>query len=230
MLEFVPHEYEIVEGEGEINFIVFCDLRLVPNEIPENVTYIAKLNGSIDTFKELLLIYEEEFKALKTGFIVLGLGTWDITKSEKQLSHHHKTKELDYHYVQKYQMRFASTTFNCFCDQLNEVRPGVPIVTIDPISLPTDGYHNNTVFYMNENMVPANENHVHLNTFLRFQRDFRKKKIRVDRFPFIHDRFSAENELIEEEKSFLIRAALLASSVQVGERVVVGDAHFKRKF
>ena len=47
MLEFVPHEYEVVEGEGEINFIVFSDSRLVPREIPENVTYIAKLNGSI---------------------------------------------------------------------------------------------------------------------------------------------------------------------------------------
>ena len=228
MLSFIPRDFEVCKGDEEISTVVFSDLRLVPKEIPNGVAYICKLNGSIRHFIDLLLLYDDNFQSVKAQFVLLCLGTWDLTKEKKELTHHYKTKFLDYFFVPKYKSKLVSQQLNCLCEQIRDANPTAKIISTDPLSLTTSGYHNTGVVFIHKKVESVSENHVHLKTYPRYQRDFKRKKVKVDLVPCAEKRFASEVELIEEEKLLLIQAALQASSVAVKENVVVGDAFFTR--
>ena len=117
MFGFIPSEFEVIEGEGELKTVLLCDRRNVPNEIPENATFVAKEKGSIADFVELFMVFEESFN-FTANFGVLGLGTWDLSKKEKELNNNHKTGFLDYEFVPRYSQVMVTDSLNYFCADL----------------------------------------------------------------------------------------------------------------
>ena len=86
-----------VHGERENARTIFlCAEEMLPNEIPENTLFISKPKATLNDFGELFLVFEESWSKFEGNFVVFGLGSYDISKPEKELVLNKKTNEFDY--------------------------------------------------------------------------------------------------------------------------------------
>ena len=229
VLGFIPSEFEQFQGEGDLETIFLCEKRLVPAEIPKGTLFLAKEAGSIQDFLQLFVIFDESFKAARVNYIVFALGSNDISKNEKQLSFNVKTNVYDFHNDRNRSNRLVSQAMNTLCETLAEFENAKQLISFDPMSRESSGFHNAAVHYVNRRMTRASEKHKHYNTWKRFQRDVhRRKKGKRENFPLSNERFVDERDLKSSEVDILVKAALLALDSD-GDLECDG-ARFNRKF
>ena len=195
---------------------------------PNNSIFIVKERATIEDFTQLLLLFGDSFGSAEADFVVLALGTWDITSKDKHLILNRKTNQFDYHFVQKYSKNVVTASLDTLCGMIRELPGARHIVSFDPLSLESSGYHNATVEFVSKRVGKVDKNHSHLTSWKRFQRDWRKKRNKSENFPLIAERFQREGELVEEEKALLVGAALQAIR-DADDPVVFEGCFFKRK-
>ena len=225
---FLPREFRLSKEGDTAETIFFCETSSVPEIRPNNSIFISKERATIEDFSQLLLLFGESFDDAEVDFVILNLGTWDISAREKQLVWNRKTNQFDYHFAQKYSKNVVTASLNNLCEMVRELPEAKKIISFDPLSLETSGFHNATIEFINKRVVKIDEGHSHLTSWKRFQRDWRKKRDKAENFPLIAERFQREGELVEEEKALLVGAALQAIR-DADDPVVFEGCFFKRK-
>ena len=227
---FIPAEFKIIRGEGDLKTIFISESALVPSVIPEGAIFLAKEKGTIEDFVQLFTFFDESFEQASADIVIFCLGTNDVSKTEKQLEFNSVTNTLDFHTTRKRSNRLVSQAFNTLCDTLSKLKNTKNIISFDIMSKSSSGFHNGAVEFVNRRVERASEQHKHLNTWKRYQRDHRrKKKDKAENFPLNDERFDADGGLKDEERQILVTAALRALDSD-DDSICVGDAHFRRKF
>ena len=230
MLGFIPSEFVQHQGEGELKTIFLSDAELVPAEIPDNTLFLAKQNATISDFTTLFTIFDESFLGDNFSVVIFALGKNDISFPEKRLVFNEKTQTLDFHPVQKSNNNFAFQIYNSLIEVLCEFGNVSKVLSMSPMSRQSSGFHNRCVFHVDRKTTKVDEKHAHLSICGRYQRNLSRNRPKpAIYFPLVEDRFDESGGLRGEEKQMLASAALVALE-STESVVVVGDAHFKKKF
>ena len=228
---FIPSEFEVLGNDEKKENIILCRRALVPQNIPDNVVFIAKEKASASDFVQMMTIFDDAFKNIQANFVVLALGEFDISKTEKRLKVNTKTQEFDFFLEQKQSKEMALNSVNALTEIIREICPMGKIVSVDPLSRVSAGHHNSAVDFIRKRVAQVDEKHTHISTWSRFQRDSRRKKFNNVNFPVNEDAFVAEGQPTAIEIENIISAALVAMRQEEGEdKVVVGDVTFKKLF
>ena len=229
MLGFVPSEFRRFQGEGEIETIILSDTNVVPSEVPEHALYLSKENATAADFVELFTVFDESFKNVDASVVVCCLGTYDISHVNKRLEFNEVTKTYDFHISRNHPHRYVSQTIDALIESICELKSIKKVVSFDPLSRDSTGFHNSAVFAISNRVKQINEKHAHYITHKRYQRKMKRKKTKdTARFPLSADRFDEEGMLLEAEKRLLAKLAIEAVTSETD--IVIDDAFFSKKF
>ena len=121
---------------------------------------------------------------------------------------------------------------NTLTQSLRDLKNAGKIVTFDPISRKTWGYHNNAIDYISRK-IEIRKNHHHVLSSRRQQRNERKNKNKsAINFPIIDERFETETKLIQCERDAMISAAIAIINNDVNDdgSITIAAGFFKQKF
>ena len=110
---------------------------------------------------------------------------------------------------------------NTLIELVRETIPLGRIISTNPLSRGSSGYHNAAVDFIRKRVAQIEERHAHLTTWRRFQRDSRKKnKDMIVNFPLKEDGFEAEGKPKEEKVDNILAMSLMAMG-SMGEKSAV---------
>ena len=227
-------EFTLHGDRDDAKTLFLCEDAMVPRDIPQETIFLSKNKATLSDFTQLFMIYEEEWANLNGDVVIFGLGRNDITKEEKELNLNKVTQEFDFHPVPNKRNGHVLNSFTTLIEQTREFKGVINIVSLDPISKDSSGYHNATVEFISRRVKQVNNSHFHLISSKRLQRNERKRRIKSAgvNFPSIPEKFKNEDELIESEKCFLALVAVRTIETRISStNVVWGENDFcRRKF
>ena len=229
MVGFLPSEFCRYQGEGELKTIVLCETSVVLSELPENVLFIAKDKATAADFVELFTLFDDSFKGIDANVVCCCLGTFDISHPEKRLEFNNKVNTYDFHVSRNKPHRYVLQTVTALVESISELSNIKKVISFDPLSRASTGFHNSAVFNISNRITKANEKHAHFITHKRYQRSVKRKRDKNSaNYPLSSERFDENGVLLEEEKSVLAQLAVEATTSETD--IVVGDAFFAKKF
>ena len=225
----IPIEFTVTKKGEDIETIFFAEAALVPIEIPINTLFISKEKASLADFVELLLLYDESFDEASANFAMLGLGTYDISTKDKFVSFNNKTHIQEFARQQNLSKKMVEQKFALLIEMIRELKAAKKIISTDPLSAESNGYHNRVVDHVSTHVKPIDDDHTHLYTRHRYQKNKSKKKNKnTENFPLINERFNSDGELLESEKQMLVTATLRA--LKEDGHIDVDGFVFRRRF
>ena len=229
---FIPSEYEVIGNSESKSKIVLCKRELIPKQLPKDFVFLTKEKGSAADFIQLFVIFDDAFKDVDADVVVLGLGEFDISRKEKKLQVDAKSSRCDYFLEKKQTKEMALHGVNTLLELVRETFPLSKIISTDPLSRESSGYHNAAVDFVRKRVAKIDERHGHLSTWRRFQRDSRRKnRDKMANFPLKVDGFEAEGKPKEEEIENILAASLMAmGSMEEESAVVVNGVSYGRLF
>ena len=213
----------------EIETIFLTETALVPVDIPINTLFISKDKASWSDFVELLLVFDESFSETSADFAILGLGAYDISTKEKFITFNMKTNLQEFARQPNMTKRLLEQKFMVLIQMVREIKGAKKIISTDPISFDSNGFHNRNVEHVSTHVTRNDDEHTHLYTKHRFQRNKKRGKNKnSENFPLIPERYAADAELLESEKQIQVTATLKA--LKEDGNVNVENFVFKRRF
>ena len=202
--------------------------------ISDRTVFISKTKATLSDFLQLFEFFEESWKNFQGNAVIFGLGSYDISKANKELSYDKNMNEFDFHPAQNDKNSRVSNRIAILVESLREIRGVNFIVTLDPVSRESSGYHNAAVDFCRRRATQIDDKHFHLISSGRLQRNEKKckNKSRGTNFPCISEKFASETELVEKEKNILVGTTLKV--IKQGEsnnnNVFLDREFVKRKF
>ena len=114
---------------------------------------------------------------------------------------------------------------------LRDLEDAKKIITMDPVSQPSSGFHNATVDFIARRVEQHDADHHHVTSSKRLQLNRRRRKDFSDNFPCVNERFEGENKLKQSEIEFWVNAVIkIIKEIGDDKIIKIGDDFLKLKF
>ena len=114
---------------------------------------------------------------------------------------------------------------------IRDLKAAKKIISFDPISRRSTGYHNSAVDFIARRVRKGDEGHRHFASAKRLQLNRRRRKGYAENFPCIEERFIDGVRLHQKEIQFWVQAVIKLIEDDVGgDNVQIGDDILKVKF
>ena len=207
-LGYVTTDFQVAGDDKDFNIVFLCDEACLPIDIPPKTVFIYKKDVTLRDFTELFYVFDESWHDVEAHFVLFGIGVSDITKPEKELILERKLNTFNFHQVPNRKADKVVISFSVLINTIRELKTAKQIVSFDPISRKTTGFHNAAVDFIARRMERVDAQHHHFSSAKRLQLNRRRRKKSSENFPCIDERLVDGVKPNQAEIQFWAKAAI----------------------
>ena len=208
-LGYITSDFGVAGDRDGFKTVFLCDEASLPVELPDETVFIFKKDVVLRDFMELFFVFEESWQGVDANFVLFGIGSSDIMKPEKELVLEKKLNTLDFHQVPNRKGGQIIRSFETLISTLRDLKSVKQIISFDPVSKRSSGFHNATVDFIARRVQQNDGQHHHFTSSKRLQLNRRRRKDISENFPCIEERLEDGSRLTQREIRFWLKATMM---------------------